>query len=169
MLRDATELEAQAEQRKQSAANAARTRWAKQRQSEPDAPGMRTACAPQCEADANPEARIQSGKLPSKARENPSDPPSAIPTLDEVKRYAASAPVPISPDCAVAFHDTQQAEGWITRNGHPIADWRAALRRYASRWNEVEKSKRTGPGMAPAQPRHRVASGYGESTDISEL
>ena len=107
-----------------------------------------------------PEARDQSSKLPSKA--------GAIPTMDEVKRYAASAPVPISAECAVAFHDTQQAEGWITRNGHPIADWRAALRRYASRWNEIEKTK-VPASSVPGQPRPRPASGYGESTDITNL
>jgi uncharacterized protein YdaU (DUF1376 family) len=167
MVRDASELEAQAEQRKQSAANAARTRWAKQRQCEPDAPGMRTASAPHCEPDANPEARNQSSKLPSNARES-EPPPSTIPSLDDVKRYATSAPVPISVECAIAFHDTQQAEGWITRNGHPIADWRAALRRYASRWNEFEKTKGPAPAT-PGQPRPRAASGYGESTDISNL
>ena len=64
-----------------------------------------------------------------------------IPTVEEAKAYAASAPVPITEACAVAFHDTQQAAGWITRHGHSIADWRAALRRYASVWNENEKSK----------------------------
>lgn len=115
-----------------------------------------------------PETRDQSSKLPSKAPASEPPPASAIPTLDEVKRYAVSAPVPISADCAVAFHDTQQAEGWITRNGHPIADWRAALRRYASRWNELEKSKGSAASM-PGQPRQRAASGYGESTDISNL
>jgi uncharacterized protein YdaU (DUF1376 family) len=118
-----------------------------------------------------PETRDQIGKLPSNARESePTPPPPAqqIPTLDDVRRYAAAAPVPISAECAVAFHDTQQAEGWITRNGHPIADWRAALRRYASRWNEIEKTK--GPALSAAgQPRQRPASGYGESTDISDL
>ena len=114
------------------------------------------------------EARDQSSKLHNDARGNDASSPSAIPTLDEVKRYAPSAPVPISDACAVAFHDTQQAEGWITRNGHPIADWRAALRRYASRWNEVEKSKGSAPPMT-GQPRHRAGSGYGESTDLSDL
>jgi uncharacterized protein YdaU (DUF1376 family) len=168
MVRDANELEAQAEQRKQSAANAARTRWAKQRQSESHAPGMRSASATQCEPDANPETRSQSSKLHNTARGN--EPPSSIPTLDEVKRYAPSAPVPISVECAVAFHDTQQAEGWITRNGHPIADWRAALRRYASRWNEIEKGRgnapRGGAGANGPQPRHRSGSGYAEDLTI---
>jgi hypothetical protein len=114
------------------------------------------------------ETRDQRSKLPSNARESEPPPASVIPTLDDVKRYAVSAPVPISAECAVAFHDTQQAEGWITRNGHPIADWRAALRRYASRWNEIEKSKGSAPSM-PGQPRPRAGSGYGESTDISTL
>ena len=115
-----------------------------------------------------PETRDQRSKLPSNARGNHPPPASSIPTPDEVKRYAVSAPVPISEACAVAFHDTQQAEGWITRNGHPIADWRAALRRYASRWNEYEKSKGTAPTPG-TKPRPTAASGYGESTDISEL
>lgn len=72
-----------------------------------------------------------------------------IPTVEEAKAYAASAPVPISEACAVAFHDTQQAAGWITKHGHSIADWRAALRRYASVWNENEKSKSLKDGLSP--------------------
>jgi hypothetical protein len=67
-----------------------------------------------------------------------------IPSVDQVKAYAASAPVPITEACAVAFHDTQQAAGWITKHGHSIADWQAALRRYASLWNENEKSRTNG-------------------------
>jgi ABC-type uncharacterized transport system fused permease/ATPase subunit len=69
-----------------------------------------------------------------------------------VTAYAASAPVPITDACAVAFHDSQQAAGWITKHGHSIADWRAALRRYASMWNENEKSK---PGPSGHKPDHR--------------
>lgn len=73
------------------------------------------------------------------------------PNLDSVKAYAQSAPVPISEACAIAFHDTQEAHGWITKHGHSIADWRAALRRYASLWNENEKSK------SPPKTEHRQA------------
>jgi len=115
-----------------------------------------------------PETRGQSSKLHNNTPANNASSPFSIPTIDEVKRYAASAPVPISDACAVAFHDTQQAEGWITRNGHPIADWRAAVRRYASRWNELEKSKGSGSPMT-GQPRQRAGSSYGESTDLSGL
>ena len=67
--------------------------------------------------------------------------PHEVPKLEAVKQYAASAPFPISDACAIAFHDTQEAAGWITKHGHSIADWRAALRRYASAWNENEKSR----------------------------
>lgn len=73
------------------------------------------------------------------------------PDLESVKSYAHSAPVPISEACAIAFHDTQEAHGWITKHGHSIADWRAALRRYASLWNENEKSK------PPSKTEHRQA------------
>lgn len=69
------------------------------------------------------------------------DDPGKMPSVDDVIRYAAALPLPATPECSQAFHDTQSAEGWITRNGHPIADWRAAFRRYLSRWNEYEKSK----------------------------
>lgn len=72
-----------------------------------------------------------------------------IPTVDQVKAYAASAPTPISEACAVAFHDTQQAAGWITKHGHSIADWRAALRRYAAYWNENEKAKGINGSLSP--------------------
>ncbi len=68
------------------------------------------------------------------------------PNADAVTAYARSAPVPISPECGQAFFDQQEAGGWLLNNGHPIADWRALLRRYASRWNENEKS-RASPGI----------------------
>lgn len=82
-----------------------------------------------------------------------------IPTVEQAKGYAASAPVPISEACAVAFHDTQQAAGWITKHGHSIADWRAALRRYASLWNENEKAK---PGTKPEHRQTKAATEYPE-------
>lgn len=82
-----------------------------------------------------------------------------IPTVEQAKAYAASAPVPISEACAVAFHDTQQAGGWITKHGHSIADWRAALRRYASLWNEHEKAK---PGTKPEHRQTKAATEYPE-------
>ena len=86
------------------------------------------------EAEADAEADAKKERVP-KTR------PHEVPKLEAVKQYAASAPFPISDACAIAFHDTQEAAGWITKHGHSIADWRAALRRYASAWNENEKSR----------------------------
>lgn len=37
---------------------------------------------------------------------------------------------------AMAFFDEAEACGWIDRYGCPVADWRAAARRYASKWAE---------------------------------
>ena len=88
-----------------------------------------------------------------------------FPTVDQVKQYASSAPVPISEPCAIAFYDTQEAAGWITKHGHPIADWRAALRRYASHWNQNESKK-------PNPKNHREekkANEYPEKLTIKML
>lgn len=84
-----------------------------------------------------------------------------IPSVAQVKAYAASSPTPISEICAIAFHDTQEAAGWITKHGHSIADWRAALRRYASLWNENEKSHRLN-GTKPDHRQQRAANEYPE-------
>lgn len=84
-----------------------------------------------------------------------------IPTADQVKAYAASSPTPITEACAVAFHDTQQATGWITKHGHSIADWRAALRRYASAWNENEKARGTN-GHKPEHRQQKATTEYPE-------
>ncbi len=85
--------------------------------------------------------------------QEPETPAHEVPTVEMCKVYAPNAPLPISQECAVAFHDTQQAEGWITRNGNPISDWRAAMRRYASRWNENEKTHPHRGGHAKTKAR----------------
>ncbi len=76
-----------------------------------------------------------------------------VPTVEQAVGYAASAPVPISEACAVAFWDTQQAVGWITKHGHPLADWRAGLRRYATHWNENEKGRALAAPAAASSAR----------------
>ena len=80
-----------------------------------------------------------------------------FPSLDQVLAYASSAPVGITPESAAAFFDSQEADGWINRNGHPIADWRAALRRYSSNWNtnrwgNVKDSPGNGQGHPSKTP-----------------
>ncbi len=121
---------------------AARARWDKHRQSTGNADGKQDGCKSNASAEqvhstsnAIPEARSQNDVSNTQTR------PQEIPTPEQVKAYARSAPVPISEACATAFFDTQQASGWVTKHGHPIADWQAAMRRYATLWNEIEKAK----------------------------
>jgi hypothetical protein len=90
-----------------------------------------------------------------------------LPTAAQVIAYAKSAPVPISPECAAAFHDTQEAQGWVVANGLPIRDWRAALRRYASGWNERERGKLTNAGKAK-QPINRGGYESDRNLDFHE-
>jgi len=87
-----------------------------------------------------------------------------IPKLDAVKAYARSAVIPISEACAVAFFDTQEASGWITRHGHAIADWRAALRRYASLWNQNEQRAAQRGGRPTGSPGH--SNSYNETSAL---
>lgn len=152
--RDLAAMGATQKKRSDAARLAAESRWNAER--------MRTACEPHTEGnadamrnDAIPETRNQ--KLEVSITQ--SGRAHEIPTVEQAKAYAASAPVPISEACAVAFHDTQQAAGWITKHGHSIADWRAALRRYASLWNEHEKAK---PGTKPEHRQTKAATEYPE-------
>ena len=66
-----------------------------------------------------------------------------IPTLEQVMGYARDCPIMAKPEAATAFFDSMESNGWITRQGHPIADWRAAFRRYASVWNERDAANPT--------------------------
>ena len=57
--------------------------------------------------------------------------PSEIPTPDQAKAYARSAPTPVSPDCAEAWLDSRIASGWtrpLGGNPVPIADWQGEFR-----------------------------------------
>lgn len=83
-----------------------------------------------------------------------------IPILAEVQAYARSAPVPITTECATAFFDQQEGGGWLLNNGHPIADWRAILRRYASKWNQNEQAR---------SPKEKHSNGYQEDIDLKSL
>jgi len=146
-----TEMEAEVKQRRETAKTNGRNggRPKKNQPDDSEKPTSETEQKPTLDISAKAE---REGEEKEKGREVNYTQMHAIPSLAEVKAYAGSAPVPISEACAVAFHDTQEAAGWITRHGHSIADWRAALRRYASHWNEHEKSK-TPPKNT--RPTHR--------------
>jgi hypothetical protein len=60
--------------------------------------------------------------------------PNRMTTFAEVLKFAASQPLPIPTECCEAFFDRMESEGWITPNGHPLADWRARFRSWATNW-----------------------------------
>lgn len=135
IARDLHAMTATRETRSEAARIAATARWEKER--------MRDAC--QTHAKRNADA-MRKHAIPEARSQKPEDYHTTtraceVPTVGAVREYAASAPVPISPECATAFFDSAQAEGWVGKSGRPIVDWRAAMRRYASRWNEIEKAK----------------------------
>jgi uncharacterized protein YdaU (DUF1376 family) len=134
--RDLVAMGATQKKRSDAARLAAESRWKAER--------MRDACESHTESNADAmrnDAILEGRSQKPDVSITQSERAHEIPTVEQVKAYAASAPVPITEVCAVAFYDTQQAGGWITKHGHSIADWRAALRRYAALWNENEKSK----------------------------
>lgn len=155
--RDLAAMGATQKKRSEAARLAAESRWNAER--------MRGGCGAHDEGnadamrkDAMPEGRSQKSDVSITPRERAHE----VPTVDQVMAYARSAPLAILEDCAVAFYDTQQAAGWITRHGHSIADWRAALRRYAAVWNENEKSKSAGNSHKPDHRQQKSAAEYPE-------
>lgn len=97
---------------------------------------MSDMCPTKSAQNVRPEKRREEKKEVSKLSSA-----HEIPSLDEVKRYAKASPLMISEQCAIRFHDTQEGGGWLLNNGHPIVDWKAIFRVYASRWNENEKGR----------------------------
>ena len=64
-------------------------------------------------------------------------------SLDEALEFARACVMPpISTKCAADWHDHMLAIGWQIKN-MPVCDWKAALRRYASKWNSYEQTNTT--------------------------
>jgi len=60
----------------------------------------------------------------------------SFPSLDEVKAYAPT--VTASPECAEAFWNAKEGDGWTNRNGHPLANWQPVFRNWAVNWKANE-------------------------------
>lgn len=143
IVRDWEKLSGEQSELSDKRAEAARARWEKQRQSARNAGGKQDSCKSNASAE---QVHSTSNAIPEARSQKPEDYDATtraceVPSVAAVLSYAGSAPVAISPECAQAFHDSGEAEGWIGKSGRPIVNWQAALRRYASRWNEIEKSK----------------------------
>jgi hypothetical protein len=64
-----------------------------------------------------------------------------FPTLETIQKFAKSQPLIIQPDCAETYFNDMEACEWIDKHNRPIKNWQAALRAYASRWNQFSQSK----------------------------
>ena len=55
-------------------------------------------------------------------------------TFEEVRQFAQSQPMAISEECCESFFDRMEAEGWVTKQGFPLADWRPRFRSWVTAW-----------------------------------
>lgn len=84
-------------------------------------------------------------------------------TLDQALEFARTCVMPpISQDCAQGWHDQMLAIGWQINN-MPVADWKAALRRWASKWNTNNQTMRT--NQKPTTPH----KGIPEKIEVKRL
>ncbi len=60
--------------------------------------------------------------------------PNRIAKFEDVMKMARNQMPPISDECAEAFFDRMEADGWINNQGHPLADWRPRFRLWATAW-----------------------------------
>jgi len=60
--------------------------------------------------------------------------PHRMATFEQVLKFGQGQMPPVSDECCEAFFDRMESEGWITPNGHPLADWRARFRSWATNW-----------------------------------
>ena len=60
-----------------------------------------------------------------------------IPSREQAIAYSDTpTPVPVTQECACAWFETMEERGWVTKEGIPIANWQASLRKFASYWNQ---------------------------------
>jgi len=60
--------------------------------------------------------------------------PNRIATFEQVMKFGKGQMPAVSDECCESFFDRMEAEGWITQNGHALADWRARFRTWATAW-----------------------------------
>lgn len=112
----------------------------------------------QAESEADTQA-----ELPTEPKQNPSNDPTERnrkgregngieeeeqnhplpPSWTEVKTFAESAPVIISPECTAAFFDEMESVQWTYR-GQPCIErnaWHARFRRFSTNWNQNEQGR----------------------------
>lgn len=79
------------------------------------------------------EGRESTGTASDLAETKPFN-PKRIATFEQVRKFGKAQLLPMSDECCEAFFDRMESEGWITPNGHPLADWQARFRSWATNW-----------------------------------
>ena len=85
------------------------------------------------------------GRESARAQDSPSaeeTPANHIPELPDVLNQVGSVAYPLTKECAEAFYDAREAEGWLTPKGNPIANWRASLKSFSRIWKQNEDRER---------------------------
>jgi hypothetical protein len=74
------------------------------------------------------------------------------PTIEEVVRYGETVMAPR--ECCEKFWNEKDSEGWLSKHGHPLADWRGIFRNYVTAWkaNEHKTKLQHGKGAAAVPP-----------------
>lgn len=60
--------------------------------------------------------------------------PHRMATFEQVLKFGQGQMPPVSLECCEGFFDRMEADGWINNQGHPLADWRARFRTWATAW-----------------------------------
>lgn len=87
------------------------------------------------------QGKERKGEGSARAQESPSaeeSPGNHIPELPDVMSQVGSVAYPLTKECAEAFYDAREAEGWLTPKGNPIANWRASLKSFSRIWKQNE-------------------------------
>lgn len=72
--------------------------------------------------------------------------PHRMATFEQVMKFGKGQMPPVSDECCEGFFDRMEADGWINNQGHPLADWRARFRTWATAW--ANNAAGTGPRRA---------------------
>ena len=82
-------------------------------------------------------------KLDFAKSEDPKPNPNRMATFQQVLDFAGSQPMAISQECCEAFFDRMESEGWVTKQGFPLNDWRARFRQWVTAWTANGNGRRS--------------------------
>jgi len=60
--------------------------------------------------------------------------PNRIAKFEEVLKLGRGQLPPVSDECCEKFFDRMEGDGWINKQGFPLADWRPRFREWANAW-----------------------------------